>query len=90
MFALWAVYWPFNILGEEFVWRGVILPRMEARFQTRAWCWNAALWTTFHVGFGAGNILVVGPALLLVPFLSQRRRSTWLGVSCTPGSRCRE
>jgi hypothetical protein len=23
---------------------------------------------------------VVGPALLLVPFLSQKRRSTWLGV----------
>jgi membrane protease YdiL (CAAX protease family) len=80
MFALWAVYWPVNILGEEVVWRGVILPRMEARFRTRAWCWNAALWTIFHVGFGAGNILVVGPALLLVPFLSQKRRSTWLGV----------
>lgn len=80
MFALWAVYWPFNILGEEFVWRGVILPRLEARFGTRAWSWNAALWASFHIGFGAGNLLVVSPALLLVPLVSQWRQSTWLGV----------
>lgn len=80
MFVLWAIYWPFNILGEEFVWRGVILPRMEARSGSRAWCWNSALWASFHIGFGAGNILTVGPALLLVPLLSQRRRSTWLAV----------
>ena len=80
MFALWAVYLPFNILGEEFVWRGVILPRLEVRFASLAWCWNAALWACFHIGFGAGNILVVSPALLLIPLLSQWRRSTWLGV----------
>ena len=29
--AVWAVYFPFNILGEEFIWRMVLLPRMEAQ-----------------------------------------------------------
>jgi membrane protease YdiL (CAAX protease family) len=80
MFALWAVYWPCNILGEEFVWRGVILPRMQARVAARAWRSNALLWAVFHTGFGPGNILVVSPALLIVPLLSQRLRSTWVGV----------
>ena len=36
MFVVWAVYGPINILGEELVWRGVILPRMEARLGHRA------------------------------------------------------
>jgi membrane protease YdiL (CAAX protease family) len=80
MFAVWAIYWPFNILGEEFAWRGVILPRMEARVGGLAWCLNAALWAAFHLGFGVGTMLLVAPALLLVPLLSQRRRNTWIGV----------
>jgi membrane protease YdiL (CAAX protease family) len=78
--CLWAVYWPINILGEEFVWRGVLLPRMEARLGAGAWRLNAVLWGAFHVGFGAGNLLVLVPTLVLVPWLAQRRRSTWLAV----------
>ena len=78
--ALWAVYWPLNILGEEFVWRGVLLPRMEARFGNLAWILNAALWGIFHAAFGIGNALVLLPTLLFVPLVAQRRRSTWLAV----------
>lgn len=80
MFAAWALYWPLNILGEEFTWRGVILPRMEARWGARAWRWNAGCWALFHVGFGLGNVLVVAPTLVLLPWLAQRRRSTVVGV----------
>ena len=78
--GLWAVYWPVNILGEEFVWRGVSLPRMQARLGTRAWLLNAALWGALHIGFGAGNLLMLLPTLLLVPFVAQRRKNTWLAV----------
>jgi membrane protease YdiL (CAAX protease family) len=78
--GVFVVYWPINILGEEFVWRGVLLPRMEARFGARAWLVNGALWGTFHVAFGAGNLLVLVPTLVCVPLIAQRRRSTWLAV----------
>jgi membrane protease YdiL (CAAX protease family) len=78
--GLWAVYWPFNILGEELVWRGVSLPRMEARLGERAWALNAALWGAFHTAFGLGNLLVLLPTLVLVPWVAQRRRNTWLAV----------
>jgi membrane protease YdiL (CAAX protease family) len=80
MLALWAVYWPANILGEEFVWRGVSLPRMQARLGQRAWILNAALWGAFHTAFGPGNLLVLLPTLIGVPWVAQRRRSTWLAV----------
>jgi len=78
--ALWAVYWPFNILGEEFIWRGVLLPRMEERFGRMAWIVNGALWGIFHAAFGPGNNLVLVPTLLLVPLVAQLRRNTWLAV----------
>ena len=78
--GLWAVYWPVNILGEEFVWRGVVLPRMERRLGAGAWRLNAVLWGAFHTSFGAGNLLVLVPTLVLVPWVAQRRRNTWLAV----------
>lgn len=78
--GVWLVYWPINMLGEELVWRGVLLPRMEARFGARAWLLNAASWFLFHLSFGPGNILVLIPTLAIVPLIVQRRRNVWLGV----------
>ena len=78
--GVWLVYWPFNILGEELVWRGVILPRMEARLGAHAWALNGALWLAFHLAFGLGNNLVLLPTILLTPYIAQRRRNTWLAV----------
>jgi len=85
MFALWIVYWPFNILGEELTWRAVLLPRMEARLGHHAWLANAALWCAFHVGFGLGNIIVLMPTLLVTPLLAQRRKNTWVAVALHAG-----
>jgi membrane protease YdiL (CAAX protease family) len=80
MLGLWAVYWPINILGEELVWRSILLPRMEARLGASAWWYNALLWGIFHLAFGVGNLLVLVPTLILVPLIAQRRRNTWLAV----------
>ncbi len=80
MLGLWAVYWPINILGEELVWRGIVLPRMEVVLGGSAWLLNAILWGVFHLAFGLGNMLVLVPTLILVPLIAQQRRSTWLAV----------
>jgi len=80
MLGLWAIYWPINILGEELVWRGVSLPRMQARLSERAWLLNAALWGVFHTAFGPGNLLVLLPTLVVIPLIAQRRRNNWLAV----------
>jgi membrane protease YdiL (CAAX protease family) len=81
MFAVWAVYWPINIFGEELAWRAVLLPRMELTLGANAWLLNAALWGVFHLGFGPGNLLTLIPTLLLVPWAAQKTRSTWVGVA---------
>ena len=81
MLGVWAVYWPLNILGEEFAWRAVILPRMEAQFGGAGWLVNAAFWGIAHVPFGPGNLLVILPTLLIVPWMASRRRSTWVAVA---------
>jgi membrane protease YdiL (CAAX protease family) len=81
MFAVWAVYWPVNILGEELAWRAIILPRMETLIGKQAWLLNGALWGVFHLGFGPGNLLVLTPTLLLVPWAAQKTRSTGVAVA---------
>jgi len=80
MFALWAVYWPFNIFGENVVWRGIILPRMELKIGNFAWLFNAFLWGLFHLAFGLGNLIVLLPTLIVVPFIAQRTHNTWTAV----------
>lgn len=83
--ALWAVYWPINILGENLAWRGIILPRMQGRVGRYAWLLNAGLWGVFHLAFGLGNLIVLLPTLVLVPLIAQRRHNTWLAVMLHAG-----
>lgn len=80
MFALWVVYWPFNILGENIVWRGVILLRMEILIGNFAWLFNAFLWGIFHLAFGLGNLIILIPTLFIVPFIAQKTHNTWSAV----------
>jgi membrane protease YdiL (CAAX protease family) len=80
MFGLWVVYWPINILGEELVWRGVLLPRMETYMGNLAWLFNAFLWGIFHLAFGIGNLVVLLPTLMIVPLIAQRQKSTWIAI----------
>lgn len=80
MFGLWALYWPINILGENIVWRGVILPRMEIRIGKLAWLLNAFMWGLFHLAFGLGNIIILLPTLLVVPYVAQKSRNTWTAI----------
>ena len=76
----WLPFWLLNILGEELVWRGVLLPRQEAALGGRAWLANALGWTLFHVAFGWQLVLTLLPILLILPWVVQRRRNAWIGV----------
>jgi membrane protease YdiL (CAAX protease family) len=80
LFGLWAIYWPINIFGENIVWRGIILPRMELRVGKLAWLLNALMWGLFHLAFGLGNIIILLPTLLVVPYVAQKSQNTWTAV----------
>jgi len=78
--AAWLPFFVLNIVGEEFVWRGVVLPRQEAGFGERAWLVNGILWLLFHAAFPWQVLVTLVPITLILPYVVQRRRSTWTGV----------
>lgn len=76
----WLPFWVLNILGEEFLWRGVLLPRQEAALGQLAWTANAAGWLLFHIAFGPQLVLSLLPIIVVLPHVVQRRRNTLIGV----------
>ena len=76
----WLAFFVLNIVGEEFVWRGVVLPRQQVVFGGRAWLVNGILWLLFHAAFPWQVLLNLVPITLILPYVVQRRRSTWIGV----------
>lgn len=79
--ALWLPVWILNIMGEEVLWRGVILPRQEAgRLGGWAWLANGVGWLLFHLAFGPVIMLMLAPIALILPWMVQRRANSWIGV----------
>jgi uncharacterized protein len=79
-FALFVVNAVFNtILGEEFLFRGVLLPRMEGVFGRASWVANGVLFGLYHVHkpWGIPNSVLTG---LLYTFPAYRYRSTWMSI----------
>jgi membrane protease YdiL (CAAX protease family) len=79
--GLYVVNAVFNtILGEEFLFRGVLLPRMEGVFGRWSWLANGVLHGFYHVHQPWGIAASVISCAFLYAFPSWRFRSTWLGI----------
>jgi membrane protease YdiL (CAAX protease family) len=79
-FALFVVYAAFNtVLGEELLFRGVLLPRMGGVFGRWSWVANGVLFGLYHVHqpWGIPNSVLTG---LLYAFPAYRFRSTWMSI----------
>ena len=76
----WLPFFVLNIIGEEFVWRGVLLPRQQIAFGGLAWLINGMQWLLFHVAFPWQVLLTLMPITLILPYVVQQRRNTWIGV----------
>jgi uncharacterized protein len=79
-FALFVIQAAFNtILGEEFLFRGVLLPKMEGVFGRSSWVANGVLFGLYHVHqpWGIPNSVLTG---LLYTFPAYRYRSTWMSI----------
>lgn len=80
-FALFLVQAIFNtILGEEFLFRGVLLPQMEGVFGKWSWVANGVLFGLYHVHqpWGIADSVISGVFLYTYP--TWRFRSTWMGI----------
>jgi membrane protease YdiL (CAAX protease family) len=79
--GLFIVLGIFNtVLGEELLFRGVLLPRMSGAFGKRDWLANGVLFGLYHLHqpwsiFGS---IVEGVVCLAWP--SRRYRSAWMGI----------
>jgi len=79
--ALFVVQAMFNtFLGEEFLFRGVLLPKMEGVFGRWSWVANGVLFGFYHVHQPWGIAGSVVSGVFLYAFPSWRFRSTWMGI----------
>src|SRR5215203_2604995 len=68
-----------HVLGEESLFRGVLLPRMKGVFGRWSWVANGVLFGLYHVHqpWGIPNGTLTG---LLYSFPAYRYRSTWMSI----------
>jgi uncharacterized protein len=79
-FALFVIQAIFNtILGEEFLFRGVLLPKMEGVFGRGSWVANGVLFGLYHVHqpWGIPNSVITG---LLYTYPAYRYKSTGMSI----------
>jgi uncharacterized protein len=81
-FGLILVSFLFNtVLGEELLFRGFLLPRMNGAFGRGDWAANGALFAAYHV-----HMPWVMPATLVIDtftlaYPAKRYRSTWIAIA---------
>ena len=80
LLLVWAPYWITNILGEEFLWRGVMLPRQEIAFGKYAWLIHGFGWGLFHIAFGWQLLITLIPLIFIQSYLVQKTGNSWVGV----------
>jgi membrane protease YdiL (CAAX protease family) len=79
-FGLMVVTNVFNLLGEDILFRGVLLPKMEGVFGRWSWLANGVLFGLYHVHqpWTILQNVISGPLVLAFP--SWRYRSTWMAI----------
>lgn len=74
------VFYFFNYFGEEFMWRGYILPRQIFAFGKYSWLLNMILHVVFHMAFSLKAMLFFIPFMLFLPFIVYKRKNTYLSI----------
>lgn len=68
-----------NVIGEEFWWRGYILPRQELAFGKATWLIHGTMWALFHA-FKWWHIIGLLPMTLGLSLFVIRSRNTTPGI----------
>lgn len=69
----------FNIFGEEFWWRGYILPRQELSHGKWTWVIHGMLWHLFYV-FWKWELIALLPQTLSLSFVACKLKNTTPGI----------
>ena len=80
-FAVVVALAVFNtVLGEELLFRGLLLPRMRAVFGRRDWVANGALFTLYHLHMPWSMPATLVEGIFLKAYPSRRFQSAWMGI----------
>jgi membrane protease YdiL (CAAX protease family) len=79
LIAVYFMGWFLNIAGEEFWYRGWMLPRQEVAFGKYAWIVNGLMFNFQHT-FQPWNMLAMLPGSLFVSYAVQRQRKTLMSI----------
>jgi membrane protease YdiL (CAAX protease family) len=80
IYMVWIIFFYFNIVGEEVMWRGYLLAGMSVQYPKTAWLFNAIFWMMFHIPFGIELMIMVLPTFFLIPYIVQKRKNIWIGI----------
>ncbi len=79
--ALMVVFALFNtVLGEEFLFRGVLLPKMNGVFGKWDWVANGVLFGVYHLHQPWGIVTLIIGSVFLFALPARRFRSTWMAI----------
>jgi uncharacterized protein len=80
-FAVMVVLWVFNsVLGEELLFRGFLLPRMNGTFGRGDWVANGVLFAAYHLHV-PWSIPVNLLDMFIVSYPTKRYQSAWIGIA---------
>jgi uncharacterized protein len=80
-FGLLVVLWVFNtVLGEELLFRGFLLPRMNGAFGRGDWVANGVLFAAYHLHIPWNIPETLIADTLIVSYPAKRYRSAWIGI----------
>jgi CAAX amino terminal protease family. len=77
---IWLPMFFFNIVGEQMLWHGYILPRQELTHGKWACLVNSICWLLFHICFGIGLMILLLPLLIIIPYTIQKTKNTTTGL----------
>src|SRR5215207_2806868 len=80
-FAVIVMLAVFNtVLGEELLFRGLLLPRMRAVFGTRDWVANGTLFALYHLHMPWRILPTLVDGIFLNAYPARRFQSAWMGI----------
>jgi uncharacterized protein len=81
-YALILVWFVFNtVLGEELLFRGFLLPRMNGVFKRKDWLANGVLFAAYHLHFPWAIPGTLAIDTFAVAYPAKRYQSAWIGIA---------
>ena len=74
-----------TVLGEELLFRGILLPKMRGAFGRGDWLANGLIFGLYHLHQPWSIPGAIIDGTLLYAFPSRRFRSTWMGIAVHSG-----